>query len=195
MSIKSNIPQIMALRGAVEERFGRSLNVHADFLELVSSIEDTLREHISESTLERVWGYSTRGYKSVSLRTLNVLSLYASGCEWHTFCNSLSEELGIDSEMFHENTILTSDLNAGDRLRIGWLPDRVCTLRYLGDSTFVAEECENSTMRAGDEFKCLLFRLGREACMTNFVHSQTGVCESIYVVGRRHGLTLLERLG
>lgn len=69
MSIKSNIPQIALLRQCVEERFGKPLTVHADFVELVSQIEILLRQHISESTLERVWGYSTRGYDTVSLRT------------------------------------------------------------------------------------------------------------------------------
>ena len=76
MGIENNIPQIAALRQRVEQRFGNPLDVHSDFLQLVAEIEKELREHISESTLERVWGYSTRGYNSVSLRTLNVLAKY-----------------------------------------------------------------------------------------------------------------------
>ncbi len=79
MSIRSDIPQIAALRQRVEERFEKRLAVHADFLALVAVIEMEQRQHISESTLERVWGYSTRGYKTVSLRTLDVLAKYATG--------------------------------------------------------------------------------------------------------------------
>ena len=36
-----------------------------------------LREHISPTTLERVWGYSTRHYDTVSRCTLDVLARYA----------------------------------------------------------------------------------------------------------------------
>ena len=42
MSIKSNIPQIVILRTHVEARFGKRLIVHADFIALVSAIEEEL---------------------------------------------------------------------------------------------------------------------------------------------------------
>jgi hypothetical protein len=73
MGIKRNIPQIYALRQSVELRFGKKLAVHADFQSLVAEIEMEQRLHISETTIERVWGYSTRGYETVSLHTLDVL--------------------------------------------------------------------------------------------------------------------------
>ena len=59
MSIRRHIPQISALRKRVEKRYGKKLAVHADFLDLAAEIGMMLRLHISESTLERVWGYST----------------------------------------------------------------------------------------------------------------------------------------
>ena len=72
MNIKTDIPQIYVLRKRIEQKIGFTPTMHIHFLKLVSIIEGELREHVSESTLERVWGYSTRGYESVSLRTLNV---------------------------------------------------------------------------------------------------------------------------
>lgn len=173
MSIKSDIPQISFLRERVERRFGRRLQVHADFLALVAEIESVQRQHISETTLERVWGYSTRGYGRVSLRTLDVLARYA-GCEsWTDMCEGLRSSGGVESETFSCASVRSCDLHAGDRLRIGWQPDRVCVVRYLGDNRFVAEECENAKMRVGATFSCLQFQLGRELVLDDFVNGDT----------------------
>ena len=215
MSIESNIPQIATLRERVELCFGKRLQVHADFLALVADIEAAQRQHISESTLERVWGYSTRGYGRVSLRTLDVLAKYAGAESWSDFCAELKHTGIVESEMFDCDSVRSSDLHVGDRLRIGWQPDRLCRVRYLGDNRFIAEECKNSKMRAGATFSCLQFQLGRELVMDDFVNgddtgqpaaspaspaspantaSGTAVLPQRYAVGRRHGLTLLEIL-
>jgi len=196
MSIRSDIPQIVVLRERVERRFGKRLAVHADFLALVAEVEMVLRQHISESTLERVWGYSTRGYNTVSLRTLDVLSRYAEGCDWQEFCEKLASENGCESELFNAEHIHSHDLAVGDRLQIGWLPDRLCTVRYLGDNRFVAEECHNSKMQMGDTFSCLQFSLGKELILSDFTPSATNtpVAPKSYVVGRKNGLTTLRLL-
>ena len=195
MAIKSNIPQIVTLRKSVEERFGKPLMVHADFVELVSQIEILQRQHISESTLERVWGYSTRGYDTVSLRTLDVLALYAERCNWQSFCANIVRSNECESEMFDTEVIISSDLAVGDRLRIGWFPNRICEVRYLGNNSFVAEHCENSKMQPGDTFTCPQFTLGKELTMTNL--HQAGTPENrlkMYSVGSKNGLTTLRHL-
>lgn len=188
MAIKSNIPQIAALRHRVEERFGKPLMVHADFLALVAVIEMEQRQHISETTLERAWGYSTRGYDTVSLRTLDVLSQYGAGCLWTKFCEELEAEC--ESGLFNVERVISTELTIGDRVRIGWLPNRVCEVRYLGDNRFVAEHCENSKMHEGATFSCLQFSLGREVLLCDFSQSSTSSPQS-YIIGQKHGLTIL----
>lgn len=191
MSIQRDIPQIIALREQVESRFGKKLSVHADFLALVAVIEMEQRQHISESTLERVWGYSTRGYDTISLHTLDVLSQYAAGCCWEDFCQKLHTESGCESELFDVEHISSSDLAIGDRLLIGWLPDRLCQVRYLGDNRFIAEECYNSKMQAGDTFSCLQFSLGRPLVLDDLYRDNSRL-GSPYVVGQKNGLTTLK---
>ena len=39
MTIKSDIPQICALRERIENKLGKTLNTHSDFVELTSLIE------------------------------------------------------------------------------------------------------------------------------------------------------------
>lgn len=195
MSIKSNIPQITALRKDVEARFGKPLTVHADFLALVAAIEREQRQHISESTLERVWGYSTRGYQTISVHTLDLLSQYAAGCSWIDFCNQLHDESGCESDLFDAEHISTHELAVGSRLLIGWLPDRLCEVRYLGDNRFIAERCENSKMQPGDTFTCPQFTLGKEVVLADF--HQVGTPKNrlkMYSVGSKNGLTTLRHL-
>ena len=191
MSIQRDIPQIIALREQVESRFGKKLSVHADFLALVAVIEMEQRQHISESTLERVWGYSTRGYDTISLHTLDVLSQYAAGCCWEEFCKLLHSESGCESELFNAEHISSSELSVGDRLLIGWLPDRLCQVRYLGDNRFIAEECYNSKMQTGDTFSCLQFSLGQPLALDD-LHRDNSRLGGPYIVGQKNGLTTLK---
>lgn len=195
MNYKADIPQIAALRHEVEQSVGRVMKTHADFLVLVSEIEQRLREHMSETTLERVWGYSTRGYDTVSGRTLDVLSRMVGVDGWDAFCAKLRDEARVESEFFVADAVLSSSLEVGARVRIGWQPDRVCVVRYLGDNRFVAESTENSTMQPGDKFSCMQFQKGRELYLDMFQRADDDGEPDVnarYVVGQRNGLTVVE---
>ena len=194
MSIDRNIPQVIALRERVETYFGKALIVHSDFIDLVAEIEKSQHQHISETTLERVWGYSTRGYNTISLHTLDVLTRYVGYDNWIQFCNTLQNDNEQESELFNNDSIITADLPIGALIRIGWQPNRVCIIRYLGDNRFVAEKCENSTMREGDTFLCLQFNIGKELVLSNFCSKVMPSSAQTYIVGQRHGLTILQLL-
>ena len=192
MNFESNIPQIIALRKCVEKRFGKPLAVHNDFVLLVKDIEKALREHISETTLERVWNYSTRGNSTVSLRTLDVLARYCSNCLWKEFCERMEEKDGVESKLFNVETITSNSLTVGQRIRIGWLPNRLCIIRYLGDNRFIAEKCENSKMKEGATFSCLQFYLGKEAVLSDFKQNTEDANGKSYAIGLKNGLTTLK---
>jgi hypothetical protein len=161
MSIQTNIPQIAALRREVEGVFGGPLLTHVHFVSLADAIESTLREHISPTTLERVWGYSTRHYDTVSRRTLDVLANYANVGNWDEFCQIIIQRAGTESDFFTNDIVSVSALQVGTRLRLGWQPDRVCEVRYVGEYRFVVESVTNGSLRAGDSFSCMQFQLGR----------------------------------
>ncbi len=196
MSIPSDMPQIAALIGKVEEAFGIHPATHSEYVELVSAIESALKEHVSESTLERLWGYSTRKNEkgTVSVRTLNVLSRYAGYAGWDDFCLWLKRENRKESELFEGETVLASSLKAGDRLRLGWQPDRICIVRYLGENLFEVESAENTSLSSGDRFKAIQFQKGRPLYMEEFSSSESGVSSGSYAVGQEHGLTALEKI-
>lgn len=190
MNIKSDIPQISVLRQQVEQKAGIPLDTHGDFLTLSARIETCLREHISESTLERIWGYSTRHYDTVSSRSLNVLSRFVGFHGWEEFFSSLSP-CSPASELFDGESIDVAELQPGVCIRLGWAPDRLCIIRYLGDFRFIAEFTENSTMRPGDTFSCRHFQKNRSVHLDNFCKAGTEK-RYTYIIGKNTGITTLE---
>ena len=193
MSIQANIPQIVALRREVENKYGTPLHTHAHFVSLTEAIEVALREHISPTTLERVWGYSTRHYDTVSRRTLDVLARYADKESWDNYCNYLKQMNGTESDFFTDGLLSVSTLSIGTRLRLGWQPDRMCEVRYMGDYRFVVEQVRNGSLQVGDTFACLQFQLGKMLYMDCFKRANEDPKEEQrYAVGRENGLTILE---
>lgn len=191
MSVSVNIPEITALRSRVEEKYSESLETHNGFILLVGAIEAEVREHVSESTLERMWGYSTREAAYISLRTLNVLSRYVGASSWKGFCEDLKTSFQVESEEFSGDSIVTAALSAGKRLQLGWLPDRMITVEYRGMNRFVVIESLNSSLRPGDSFECLQIQVGRPLYLDRF--RRTGANgEARYVAGERSGLTLVK---
>lgn len=224
MPIQSDLPQIAALKLRFEEIYGIRPATHSDFLDMVTTIENALREHVSESTLERLWGYSTRENKkegTVSLRTLNVLARFCGYSGWEDFCRWLKIDQRKESEMFEGQAVLSSSLKAGTRLKIGWQPDRICILRYLGEYVFEVESAENTSLEKGDRFKVVQFQKGRPLYLEEFLPATSSAIASAppsssdelssgetiaspvktstpigksYAVGQEHGLTTLQLL-
>lgn len=179
----------------VEKKFGRKCEVPADFVALADRIQEFLKQHISPSTLERVWNYSTRGRSSISMHTINILCEYISKNDWTTFCKSLNESGIIDSDMIEGENVAVSSLSVGDIVEIGWLPDRKCEIEYLGDYKFRAIRCENSTMQPGDTFKCVEFIKNQPAILDDFIQAgNTDICHKRYIAGKHHGLSFIKKL-
>lgn len=195
MAIRSDSPGISVLRRMVEETAGKKPQVHTDFVALSDAIGQRLREHISETTLERLWNYSTRGYATVSRRTLDVLARFCRFDGWDDFCGWLARSESTESDFFDVPSLLPAQLAVGDSVRFGWLPDRLCVARYLGDDLFEATECENGTLQPADRFRCQAFHKGRPAIIT-IVSSPTNIRHDgkTYVAGTVNGLTTLEHL-
>ena len=193
MSILIDSPQIKALRNEVEKRVGK-INTHDKLTRLEGLIEDKCNDHVSITTLQRLWGYSTRNASNVSERILDIVSQFVDAKNWENFCATIKT----DSEQFYgEEVIDCRSLKVGTRIRLGWLPDRVCEAEYIGDNRFIARRCENTSIMPGDTFLCLQFKKGRELYMECFTRCGEEACDSTacYVVGQTNGLTSVEIIG
>ena len=132
MGTNINIPQILALRKEVERNFGK-ITSHSGFKNLSEQIEQRCREHISITTLERIWNYSTRNADNISVRILDIISRSVGADNWENFCDTLYIKAQKESELFRsDDAINCSELTEGTRIRIGWMPDRECEMEYVG---------------------------------------------------------------
>ena len=191
MSVNIDTPLIAALKIEVEKVVG-TISGHDKFVKLTELIESKCKEHISVTTLERLWGYSTRSANRISERILDIIARFVDAKSWDDFCCKLNGNR--ESILFEGNDIINCDsLKIGSRIRLGWKPDRMCEVEYLVNYRFVATKVENSTIRSGDTFRCLQIQKGRELHMDNFTrcNEQESSCAR-YIVGRTNGLTLLE---
>ena len=192
MSISVHLPEVAALKRDVENRSLITPRTHDDFKRLREIIFDSLKESVSETTLERVWSYSNRNIRNVSLYTLNLLSRYADGTDWEEYCRRLAKRQKSESGIFDINGISSDALHPGDKLVIGWQPDRVCRILYLGDNRFVAEETKNAKLKEGDTFSCLHFQLNQPLCLENLKSADGKVSGKRYCAAINYGLKMLQ---
>jgi hypothetical protein len=192
MAIKTNSTEIVALKSAVEKRFGRSVETRTDFSLLAADIEFVTRDHLADNTLRRLWGRIS-GYDTVFVRTLDVLSRYVGYKQFSDFCQGLNDSDGVESVLISDGlTIKAEQLIPGERIRIGWLPNRVCIVEYVGGRMFKAIECKSSTLQEGDTFECSVMIKGYPLFIDNLVHGGEHCVR--YSIGVNNGLTILEKL-
>lgn len=192
MRINIENSDVAALREKVEKVIGK-INGHDKFLKLETLIEEKCKEHVSITTLERLWGYSTRNANNISEGILDIISEFVDAKSWDDFCKSLHERK--ESELFEsKDTINCDKLEKGIRIRLGWQPDRICDIEYLGDYRFVAVRTENASIRPGDTFRCFQIQKGRELYMDNFTRhgEQETNSNTRYVVGQINGINIIE---
>lgn len=192
MAVNTNTPEIIALKQAVEKQFGRTLATRSDFALLVVDIEQTTRNHISDNTLRRLWGRIS-GYNTVFTRTLDVLCQYIGYEHFNGFCVALNSKNNKESNIIRKGeSFSVEQLKPGDRIRMGWLPDRICIVEFVGGRTFKAIECRNATLQKGDTFECSMMIKNYPLFVDNLVHG--GEHCNRYTIGLINGLTLLEKL-
>lgn len=192
MATKTDSIEIIALKKAVEKHFSHSLETRTDFSLLATDIERRTHDHLAENTLRRLWGRIS-GYETVFTRTLDVLSRYIGFTHFKAFCLSLKASESRESEIVSAGFAIKSDeLAPGDRIRIGWLPDRNCIVEYVGGRMFKAIECKNSTLQEGDLFECSIMIKDYPLFVDNLIHG--GEHCTRYSIGINQGLTILEKL-
>lgn len=182
--------EISFLRQAVERKSGHRLKTTADFTALSEEMWAALGETCSPSTIKRIWGYVGM---SVEPRrgTLDTLSRFAGFRDFRAFREDLEKSTLLSSGYFHSDHLDTSSLRNGDRISIGWRPDRVLTLEYLGEGRFRILESENSHLLVGDEFKAVSFLKGHPLYLSGIFRN--GESTPPYVAGRDGGIVFIEK--
>ena len=187
----NQLPELSALKAAVEKKYGRGVHTSTDFESLSVNIEQSINEFVSASTLKRIWGY-VNNRPAPRIATLDILSRYAGARSFEIFRNNLLSNPATESAFFTSRQVETGSLTPGDRITIGWNPNRLVNLEYLGESSFKVLDSQNASLRPGDEFLATQFMMGQPLFLGRILRD--GTRTPSYVAGKKDGLTLLEIL-
>lgn len=189
MTQRKEIPELQYLLELVEKQYGRKLSTTTDFESLSVIVEKATGDLLSSSTLKRLYGYVS--LNTVPRKTtLDILSRFIGNRDYETFRISLSNDPQFSSRFFSAKTVTTSELKAGDRLRIGWPANRIVTLNYLGDDLFEVETSVNASLVKGDRFRQVSFMKGYPLYLSRILRD--GDYTPAYVAGMNSGLNLIE---
>ena len=187
--MKKTSPEIHELKKRIEDHLKRKMKAPSDFIFLSGVVWERTHQTMSPTTLKRLWGYID-GADETRSSTLDILSRTLGFEDWDGFLASIAADNGSDPVLSPH--ISTQELNEGDRIYVSWKPDRRCTFRYLGESSFVVEQAENSKLKAGDTFSASLFILNEPLYLSNLVQGSNP--PTPFVVGNRDGLCELQLL-
>ena len=189
MTQRKEIPELQYLLELVEKQYGRKLSTTTDFESLSVIIEKATGDLLSSSTLKRLYGYVS--LNTVPRKTtLDILSRFIGNRDYETFRISLSNDPQFSSRFFSAKTVTTSELKAGDRLRIGWPANRIVTLNYLGNDLFEVDTSINASLVKGDRFRQVSFMKGYPLYLSRILRD--GDYTPAYVAGMNSGLNLIE---
>lgn len=177
--------QIERLRCSIEKVAGRKIEHPKDFNFLEKQIEGYVGEHISVSTLKRVWGYVTAS-SEISIYTLNVLSRMVGYADWEEFCRAQGDNKEENSHKIICRKLYTSALNRGDKICIVWKPERKITVEFEGQDQFIVKESVNSKLNVGDIFHCMQFIDQQPLFLSGLYRKGMPPCD--YICGRQGGI-------
>ena len=172
------------LREMIERMVGRKMLVPRDFVWLSEKVLERTQQRVSASTLRRFWGYVNEGV-TASKFTKNVLAIFLGYADFEEFV--LLQGAGEQqSQMVMGREISCDDLYEGQMLKLSWLPDRTCIIRYQGNGSFKVVSSENTRLAKDDTFECHHFINHEPAYLHAWKH---GDDEPVtYVIGKKNGI-------
>lgn len=180
--------RIEDLKKECEDRFGQSLNTPSDFKVFSLAVFKKTRRNISVSTLKRLWNYVPYRFNPSS-EVRSVLASYCGYDNWQSFAQS--DEISDISDFLSKDVMQSESLEVGDLVTLKWEPNRMCEIRYLGDSRFVVVRSENSKLLEGDTFSASVIA-GGEPWVCNDIRRGGELLATIYVAGKTGGIRIIE---
>lgn len=184
-----HIPELTYLLSEVELKYGRRVATSTDFESLSVVIEHQTGELVSSSTLKRLWGYVSLN-PTPRMSTLDILSRFVGHKDFRHFCRSLTESNIFSSTFFSSRCLVSSDLSVGQKVVIGWAPDRIIKVIYHGEHLFEVEESVNSQLKKGDRFELSEIILGYPLFISRILRD--GEYTPSYIAGQNGGINMMD---
>lgn len=181
-------PEIEELKKLTEEEYGKALSTTTDFEEFTVALRRQTDKTVSASTLKRMWGYVSDSHKP-RINTLDVLSQYLGHASYNAFVNWLKTSTKYNSSFFEAKQLVSNDLKPGTIIEIGWSPNRLIRLNYLGESRYEVTYAANSKLRPGDRFTTGCF-IKEQPLYLPYIERNNERTPA-FVAGRNGGLTII----
>ena len=123
--------------------------------------------------------------------TLDAMAAYVGFRDYKAFCEDLQNSQLASSGYFNAARIDSSSLLEGDSICIGWRPDRMVTLCYLGNNHFRVTASENSKLQVDDEFEAHSIVKGFPLIITEILRN--GEKTASYIAGRDGGIVFIKQ--
>ena len=183
------MPELAYLLEEVEKKYGRRIATTTDFESLSVVIEHQIGELLSSSTLKRLWGYVSLN-PTPRVATLDILSRFVGQKNFKAFCESLKDSKAFVSTFFTAKYQTVAELASGVSVTVGWAPNRLVRLNYLGDFQFEVVSSENSQLLQGDRFELSEILVGYPLYISRILRD--GEYTPSYVAGQQGGINLLK---
>lgn len=183
-----NIPELTYLLSEVERKYNRRIATTNDFESLSVVIEHYTGELLSASTLKRLWGYVNLN-PTPRLSTLDILSRFVGYANFKAFCENLKKSNIYASTFFTSKYLDVSALDKGQLVTIGWGPDRLVKLEYIGDFTFEVRSSANSQLQTGDRMELSNVIIGYPLVISRIFRN--GEYTSPYIAGKQGGINMI----
>lgn len=183
------MPELAYLLTEVERKYGRRIATTTDFESLSVVIEHHIGEHISSSTLKRLWGYVSLN-PTPRVATLDVLSRFIGHRDFRAFCKYLKGAQIYASNFFTSKYQTVAELKPDTVVHIGWAPNRLVKMKYIGNHQFEVISSENSQLREGDLFELSEIIVGYPLFISRILRN--GAYTPSYVAGQIDGINLLK---
>ena len=140
----------------LKRRSENDLRLPADCELLSLDIQGKTGVRIGATTLKRLLGFA-QDERTPHATTLDAIACYLGYAHWEELAKI--EDQGNSDFNSSDDEVRSADLQIGKVVEIAYLPDRVVTLRYLGNNRYKVEQSQNSKLQADDEVEILNFVL------------------------------------
>ena len=184
--------QIRQICRSIELAIGQPVQTSKDFEKLSQQIFSRTGNLLSRNTLRRIWGIMNDGTNPRS-STVLILIHFLGYNSIENFLNATNNgENGPQSGYVMTRKLsVPVDLNIGDRIRLTWLPDRVCDIEYTGSLCFRVIASSQTRLQPGDTFQCSMIIDGEPLYLDQLQHHENGGKSShpmSYVCGLEQGI-------
>jgi hypothetical protein len=144
------------IKARIEDEYGQPIRYSRDCDALAANISRKCRCTISASTVRRLLGfYKTDQTPRTS--TLDIIAEYIGHKDWDALISTLNKNKNRSERLLTE--INADNLRKGEKFELGYTPDKIVTIEYIGKAQFKVLKSKNSLLKEGDLFKAYHFTL------------------------------------